>query len=236
MRRKEASKKKKAELPSNHGIPRPASFGGTQEHTAAHLPEADLRKARELFSRSPPRAGELRTVREQPRPARQGGKGNSAEHHRGGHTGNADRDRARSSTHPLPPWMPGWPRSAAAADAAAAAAAATSDGPAASPDASTGREGMEWADVQSDSRRRGGRGRDVEGRRWRWWTWEWEKGGRRLEGKRNWKLGNGRQARFQARPPARDGGRSNRGRSLSPLDLALLSLLSPCFRCLCFSS
>jgi len=34
--------------------------------------------------------------------------------------------------------------------------AAGSDGPAASPGASSGREGVEWADVQSDARRRGG--------------------------------------------------------------------------------
>jgi hypothetical protein len=75
--------KKKQNPPQITGYPGPS--GGTQEHTAAHLPEADLRKAGELFIHSPPaRASELPHSTRAPPPARQGSKGNSAEHHREG--------------------------------------------------------------------------------------------------------------------------------------------------------
>nr|CAB3485061.1 unnamed protein product [Digitaria exilis] len=160
-----------------------------QEHTAAHLPEADLPKAGELFTLAPARAGELpRTVLEpRPRPTKQQGQQRRAP---GGDTLELNSPAA------------------AAADAGVVVLRRRRRRRCCrrlgrARDASTGGEGMDEHN-EGGSRMRAAR-RSVDGG----WSWREEE-----EEKRNWKLGMAGKHAFKL-PSRSDGGRSNRGRLLS---------------------
>jgi hypothetical protein len=124
-------REREVEVPSNHGIPGPS--GGPRSTPPRTSPKQICERRASFFTPRPARAGELRTVLGHTTPSDKLARGTAQSTTTGeGHTGNADPDRARSSTHPLP--LPLLPSTALSFSAAAAG----SDGPAASPGTYTG--------------------------------------------------------------------------------------------------
>jgi hypothetical protein len=186
-------RRKKTEHPHITGTPGPS--GGTQESTPRRSSPKQICERRELFA--PP--SEPRTVRA-PRPTGRHGKGNSAGHQGGDtavmRTGTVSEAEAYSPRVLLSRCRVGWSRSAAAAGSDSRLAPSY---PRARSGGRKSRRGMGEQDATMD-----GPMRVVvvvvegsEKGRWRKRGEKWWK--EKMNEKGNWKLENGRHARFEAR-------------------------------------